>query len=149
MYQNQAPETQALRQSLERQYTQSEAMYMFDGEALKGSAMIEVSANMSAIEIKKNLMTLDLRFDTLAEYLSNFSTVVNQHAGMLNAIRDDVALKATKKEVGGSLRGIAKAHKHKDKQLINLIKMQERLPKDEVPDNIVKDGKYKMINKMD
>jgi hypothetical protein len=52
-------------------------MFIFDGEALKGSAMIDITANMSAIEIKKNLMTLDLRFDTLSEYLANFSSVVN------------------------------------------------------------------------
>lgn len=142
-------ETQELRQSLERQYTQSEAMFIYDGEALKGSAMVDLTSNMSAIEIKKNLMTLDLRFDTLSEYLSNFSSVVNQHAGMLNHLTEDVSKKATKKEVGSSFRGIAKAHKHRDKQFINLIKMQERVPKEEVAEDLVKDGKHKMINKMD
>lgn len=144
------PETQIeLGSQLQRQYTASEAMFIFEGEALKGSAMVELTAKMTPTDIKKNLMSLDLKFDTLSEYLCNFANVVNQHATMLNTLKKDVEVKCYREEIGKSFTEFAKAQRIRDKQFSKTIKLQERVPKEERLDDVLEAGVNKFINKID
>ena len=138
-----------VRQQIERQYTSSEAMFIYEGEALKGSAMVELTANMTPLEIKKNLMTLDLRFDTLSKYLCNFSAVVNQHATMLNTMKTDVMKRTYNDELSDVLIFLAKAHKLRNKEFVKAIKIAERVPQEEHVEDVVMQGRNKMANKID
>ena len=65
---------------------------------------MEKTSALNRQQLQKKLMTFDLRFDTLSEYLSNFAQVINQHAGILNALYEDSTKKATKKELSKSLK---------------------------------------------
>ena len=65
---------------------------------------VEKTSMLNKQQLQKKLMTFDLRFDTLSEYLSNFSQVINQHASILNALYEDSTKKATKKELAVSIR---------------------------------------------
>lgn len=74
------------------------------GEPLTRETYVEKTTALDKQQLQKKLMTFDLRFDTLSEYLSNFAMVINQHAGILNALYEDSTKKATKKELAVSLR---------------------------------------------
>lgn len=63
-----------------------------------------MTSTLNSKQLHKKLMTFDLRFDTLSEYLSNFAQVINHHATLLNGMHEDSKKKATKMELAKSLK---------------------------------------------
>lgn len=49
--------------------------------------------------LKSPLLQFDLKFDFLKDYLENVTTVINQHASMLNKLKTDVGAKVYEKNV--------------------------------------------------
>lgn len=76
----------------------------YTGEPLSMQVYTEKTQSLNKVQLQKKLMSFDLRFDTLSEYLSNFSQVINQHATLLGHLQDESLKKATKKELSGCLK---------------------------------------------
>jgi len=133
---------------LERQFTLSEAMYVFEGLAFKGSALEDLSGKITPSSIKKNLMTMDLRFDTLAEYLATFSDVVNQHATMLNDIKKDAEKKVYTDTLNKCLITNTKAFKIKDPDFNRQIVLQEGPHLSETCEDLIEESGNKVANKI-
>lgn len=68
-----------------------------------------------------NLMSLDLRFDSLSSYLQNFSSVMNQHASLINYLIREEKTKVTKEKLAHSLVMAGSLLRIKEKELRDQI----------------------------
>jgi hypothetical protein len=98
-------------------------------------------------------MTFDLRFDTLSEYLSNFASVINRHANILNSLYEDSTKKATKKQLTSCFKQSAETFDIIDadfsKQVTLQMKPLRNILVGESLDDKVKGSSNYMANRMD
>ena len=123
------------------------------GEPLTRAIFEEKTSLMSSTQVQKKLMTFDLRFDTLSEFLSNFAMVINQHANILNSMYDDSTKKATKKELSGCFKKSAETFSIIDdefnKQVLLQLKAQRPIVLTDSLEDKVKASSNHMANRMD
>lgn len=86
--------------------------------------MENISSQLSTKEIKNNLIHMDLKFDSLSEYLGNFANVINQHAVMLNSLDQDTKKKSYQIDIADSLKQIANQFSLHDQKFKNSVDLQ-------------------------
>lgn len=136
------------RTPLRRQFTTSEALFVYEGLAFKGSALQDLGGKITSHAIKKNLMTMDLRFDTLSEYLMSFSDVINQHGVMLNDVKADTEKKTYIKDLDKYLQVLVDSHHVHDPSFSKKITLQDISRLDEKHYNPTQAISHKMGNKI-
>ena len=67
---------------------------------------------------------MDLKFDSLSEYLGNFANVINQHAVMLNSLDQDTKKKSYQIDIADSLKQIANQFSLHDQKFKNSVDLQ-------------------------
>lgn len=123
------------------------------GEPLTKDVFTEKTSSLNRQQLHTKLMTFDLRFDTLSEYLSNFAQVINHHASLINGLHDDSRKKATKKELAVSLKQPAEAFDIVDPEFNTQVKLNGKAPRptdmNESLEDRIKGSTNNLSNKMD
>lgn len=113
----------------------------------------EKTHSLNKVQLQKKLMSFDLRFDTLSEYLSNFSQVINQHASLLGGLQEESQRKATKKELSGCLRKSADTFEIANPEFQQMIMLQIKDTRPVLPNETlvekVKSSSNHLANRVD